>query len=112
MGKHHRIGPGGEPLGDQFQALGKQRRPGFFLFQAVRDQCCVTVDVGADLQHRSLAIAAGEGDQVRLGHHRRDQHRAPGQALEAQEQAGFFRERGLRVVVQDQLRHARLRSIK
>ena len=110
VGKHHRVRPGGKALGDDFLALGEQRRGGFFLLQATGDQGGVAVDVGPHLQHRRLAIAPGERGEVRLGHHRRNQHRVPRQALEAQQQAGFFSEGGLRVVVQDQLRHTGLRS--
>ncbi|MNI54133.1 hypothetical protein D3C73_1090140 [compost metagenome] len=109
MLEHHRIGPRREGRGDHFLPLGEERRQGFFLLKATGDHGGVAIDVRTDLQHRSLAITTGQGGEIGLGHHGRDRHRAPGQPLETQEQPGFFGKRGRRVMMQNQLGHARLR---
>ncbi|MNF79521.1 hypothetical protein D3C85_756720 [compost metagenome] len=110
MLEHQRVGPLGEAGDIEFLAFGQQRRHGFFRLQTPGDQRGVAIDVGSDLQHRGLAVAAGQGGQIRFGHHRGDQHRAPGQLLEAQHQTRLLGKRRGRVMVQDQLVHDRLRN--
>ena len=70
------------------------------------DQIGVAPDVGAVLQHRCAAVAAGERSQFGLGRDRRDFHAAPGQALEAQHQPRLLGEIREVVVVEDQVAHA------
>ena len=68
--------------------MQQRRRPR--LVKHTGDQRGIAVDIGTDLQHGGPAIAAGERDQVGLGHHPRYLHRAPGQALGAQDQADLL----------------------
>ena len=109
MAEHHRVGPGGKSRRDHFPALGEQPRGGLFLLQAASDQGGVTVDIGTDLQHRGFPVATGQRGQIGFWHDRRDMYRAPGQALETQQQAGLFGKGRRRVVVKNQLRHAGVR---
>ncbi|MCY1274571.1 hypothetical protein D9M70_231960 [compost metagenome] len=90
--EHHRVHPEGETGDIEFLAFREQRRGRLLHFQAAGDQRGVAVDIGAHLQHRGLAVAPGEGGEIRLGHHRRNHHRTPGQLLEAQHQAGLLGE--------------------
>src|SRR5690606_28206139 len=83
---------------------------GLLSLQTTGDQCRVAIDVRADLQHRRAPIAPGQGGQVRLGHDRRNRHRAPGELLEPQQQACLFGKWRGGVMVQDQLMHGRLRQ--
>ncbi|MNL16052.1 hypothetical protein D3C87_1370730 [compost metagenome] len=109
MLKHHRIGPCGERSGDHFLPFREERRQGFFLFQSTGNQRCIAINIRADLQHRGLAVTASQRREIRFWHHRGNLHRAPGQSLETQQQAGFFGKRGRRVMMKNQLGHARLR---
>lgn len=101
--EQHRVGPLGEARGDHLLAFGEQRRDRLFLLQATGDQRGIAIHIGADLQHRGLPIAAGQRHQVRLGHHRRNHHRAPGQLLETEQQARLLGEGRSGIVMQDQL---------
>ena len=110
MLEQHRVGPLRDAGNIEFLAFGKQRRRGFFCFQTARDQRRVAINIGADLQHRGLAVATGEGGQIGFGHHRRDQYRMPGQLFEAEQQASLLSKRRVRVVMQNQLVHGALRA--
>ncbi|KPY75612.1 methyl-accepting chemotaxis protein [Pseudomonas syringae pv. spinaceae] len=105
MQKQHRVGPGGQAGHGKLLALRVEGRRGFFLLQTPGHQRRVTVDICADLQHRRFAIATGQRGQVRFGHDRRNGHRTPVNALEAQHQTGFFGKQRRGVVVKNQLGH-------
>ncbi|MNY08616.1 hypothetical protein D3C86_1414800 [compost metagenome] len=109
MLEHHRISPGGKRRSDHFLTFREERRQGLFLLQSPGNQCRVAINICTDLQHRCLAVATGQRREIRFWHHWRDLHRAPGQALEAQQQASLFGKGGRRVMMQNQLGHARLR---
>ena len=85
-------------------AAGKSVGVGHAALELARDQARVAPQVGAVLQHRNAAIAAGQRRQVGLGHDRRLLDAAPGQALEAQHQPRLLGEIGEVVVVQDEKR--------
>ena len=76
--------------------------------QHARDQRRVAPDVGADLQHRRAPVAAGERDQVRLGHDHRDLHRLPRELLVGEHGADLLRERRDGVVMQDRVGHGNI----
>ncbi len=82
-----------------------QRGRGLAAFQHVADQRAVAIDVGADLQERRLAVAAGERHHIRLGHDLGNDHRLPGQLFVAQDQPDLFRKRRRGVVMQDEVAH-------
>ena len=86
-------------------AAGIEGGRGHAPLQLARDQVGVAPDVGAVLQHRRAAIAAGQRRQLGLGQDRRDFDAPPGQALEAQHQPRFLCEIGEIVVVKDQFTH-------
>ena len=82
-----RITPVGQRQTETLATLGEQRPVGKALVQLNSNALGVTVDVGADLQHRSLAIAARQGSEIRLWHHHRNLYRVPGEILEAKGEA-------------------------
>ncbi|MNZ48759.1 hypothetical protein D3C78_665100 [compost metagenome] len=106
MLEHHRVSPGREAGGDHFPAFREERRQGLFLLKTPRNQGRIAIDIRADLQYRGPAITASQRGEVRFWHHWRNVDRAPGQALEAQQQACLFREWGSRVMMKNQLGHA------
>src|SRR5271167_796521 len=81
------------------------------LFDDIGDQRGIAVNVGADLQHRRLAVATGERSQIRLWHDVGNMHRGPGLVLEAEDQSDLLSERRRRIVMQDELLHG-LFSVK
>ncbi len=103
--EQHRVRPAGKGGHDRLLAFRKQRRYRFFRLQAASDQRRVAIDVRTHLQHRRLAIATGERHQLGLGQHPRNDHRTPGETLEAQQQARLLGEGRLPVVMQNQLGH-------
>ena len=86
--------------------LGVQNRARRTLLEHIGDQRRIAKNVRADLQHRRLAVAAGERGQVGFRHDVGDVNRRPVQPLESQDQAHFLRERRHRIMVQDELLHA------
>src|SRR6185295_2971882 len=62
-------------------------------FEFTDDDLGVAIDIGPDLQYRSAPVTAGHRHQVRTWHDARDQHRAPGEPLDAEHDAHFFGER-------------------
>jgi hypothetical protein len=69
--------------------------------QFADDALGVAIDIGADLHHGGAAVAAGQRHQVRPRHDSRNQHRGPRNALHAEDQADFLRERRLREMMED-----------
>ena len=96
---------------DGFLALRKQRQHCLLPLQTSGNQRRITIDVGTHLQHRGTPVAPSERNEVRLGHDRRDEYRAPGQGLDPKHQPGLFSEGRLRVVMQYQLVHDNLGSV-
>ena len=109
MLEQDRVSPLRQQADIELLTFGQQRRGCLLGFQAASDQRGIAVDVGANLQHRRLAVAAGQRGEIGLGHQWRDHHRTPGQLLEAQHQAGLLGKRRGRVVMKDQLMHGALR---
>ena len=97
------VGPLREHLRGAGDLLRIQRRLGVALIDQARHQRGVAIDVGADLQERRLAVAAGQRDHVGLGHDHRHGDRAPCEALVAEDQPYLLRERRGRVVMKNQL---------
>ena len=83
--------------------LGAQR---VARLQLARDQRGVAVDVRADLQDRRLAVAAGQGRQVRFRHDHRHLHRQPVEVFQSEDETDLLRERGGIMVMKDQFSHA------
>jgi hypothetical protein len=65
----------------------------------------VAVDIGADLQHRRLAIATGQRHQVGLGHDVGNHDRFPRRFLDAEGDAHLLGERRVRIMMQDEVGH-------
>ena len=91
------------PLGDRIRSRIERglRETAFKLFDNPRG---ITKNVGANLEGRCAAVAAGEGDIVRFGQGRGNLDRAPGQTLETQDEANLFRVIGKIVVMQNEFR--------
>ena len=75
------------------------------------DEGRVAVDVTPDLEHRGLAVSAGERGQIGLRHHHGDIDGAPGEAFVAEDRAELLGERGYGIVVQDHVGHVGLLPI-
>ncbi len=90
-----------EHAGHALEGQGIQHGLGLQVFQHVADEGRVAIDVGADLQERRAAVSARERHHVGLGRDARNDHRLPGQLLEAEGEADLFRERRRGIVVQD-----------
>ena len=101
--KEHLVGPHRHRPRQAGMARRKEARLGISRLERARDHLRVAEDVGADLHHRRAAIAAGQRDQVRLRQDARDQHRAPGDALEAENEADLLGKRRSFEVMQDRL---------
>ena len=74
--------------------------------QLSRDQVGVAPDIGAVLQHRRAAIAAGQRRQLGLGPDWRDFHAAPCEAFEPKHQSCLLGKIREVVVVEDEAAHA------
>jgi hypothetical protein len=99
------LGPPGDGLGGATGRGGKKRGVGHAALELAGHQARVAPQIGAVLQHRNAAIAAGQRCQVGLGQDRRLLDAAPGQALEAQHQAGLLGEVGEVVMMQNEVVH-------
>jgi hypothetical protein len=99
------LGPPGDGLGEPACPFRKEGGRGHAALKLTGDQARVAPQVGAVLQHRDAAIAAGQRRQVWLGQDRRLLDAPPCQALEAQHQARLFGEVREVVVMQDEVAH-------
>ena len=96
------VGPVGQDARHALERRRVQRRLRLQVLQHRGDQRSVAINVGADLQHRRAPVTAGQRQHVGLGQDAGHHHRLPGQLLEAQHEAHFFRKRRSGVMVQDE----------
>ena len=90
--------------------LRVERRLRLESFQHIRDQGGVAIDIAANLQYGRTPVTAGERDHIGLRQHHRYPYRSIAQSLESQNRTDFFRERGFRVVMQDDFGHGTYRA--
>jgi hypothetical protein len=100
--RRRQLGPPGDRLGGTAGRGREERRLGHAALELAGDQARVAPQVGARLQHRNAAIAAGQWRELGLGQDRRLLDAAPGQSLEPQHQPRLLGEIGEVVVMQDQ----------
>ena len=76
--------PRAEHHAEREAVVRKQRRLRMQAVDRARDQIGVAVDVGADLEHRGLAVSTGQRGKIGLRHQHRNEDRTPRQALHAE----------------------------
>ena len=99
------LGPPGDRLGGAAGRGGEERGLGHAALELAGDQARVAPQIGALLQHRDAAIAAGQRCEVGLGQDRRLLDAQPRQALEAQHQPRLLGEVGEVVMMQNEVVH-------
>ena len=104
--EERRVGPLGDGLGQAGALARVERRLRREAIDDAAHQERVAVDVGADLHERRAPVAAGQRDDVGLGHDPRHRHRAPRQPLHAEDEAHLLGERRRAVVMEDEIAHA------
>ena len=99
------LGPPGDRLAVAARAVGEEARRGHASLELVGDQPRVAPQVGAVLQDRDAAIAAGQRHELGLGQDRRLLDAPPRQPLEAQHQPRLLGEVREVVVMEDEIGH-------
>ena len=100
--KERAVAPRSEREPKPLAAGRKQRRRRMAALELARDQPRVAIDIGTGLQHRHLAIAAGQQREFGPRHHHGEPDGPPRQLLDPERKPDFLGERRRIVMMEDQ----------
>ena len=94
-------GPARHHLVERAERRRIQARLGLVMIERRQDRGGIAIDIGADLHDGCARIAAGQLDEVGLGHDVGDGHRLPGHAFQPEGGAHQFGKRRCLIFVKD-----------